>query len=68
MIEQIVDRRQRGFDSGVVRNDAVFHRHVEINADDNTFPVEIVIPDCVQLHTLIPLCTSLYRMDRMIDP
>ena len=45
VIDQVLDRGQRGLDAGGVADDAVLDRHVEVNADQDALAVDIDVAD-----------------------
>ena len=48
--QQFLNRRQAFPDPSVVRNHALFHRHVEIAADQDFLVLEIDIFNCLHIH------------------
>jgi hypothetical protein len=50
VIEQILNRRQRGANPGIVGDLPVLHRHVEINPHQHPLAGYLRITDCLFLH------------------
>ena len=45
LVERVLDGRQRRAHAGVVADDAVLERHVEVDADENALALEIEVAD-----------------------
>jgi hypothetical protein len=51
--EQVLDRRQRGADTGVVGDPSVLHRNVEVDADEDTLACHVGVADRAIAHVLL---------------
>jgi hypothetical protein len=62
LLEDVLDRRQRRDDAGVVRDLAgavLGHRHVEINTHDDALTLELDVAESLLVHFFVSfLCKS----------
>ena len=50
LLEDVLHCGKRSLDSGVVRDDAVLQRNVEIDADEDSLAFQIGFVDCIEFH------------------